>query len=282
MKQLSLLLVFLSFNFNAHSQLFDPTKDWLQLDDFFLDEIIKERGIVAIRLEQREKRDDQIFRDVGERWLFEFNASGRVTFASKKTPMSNGYNTSWVSLKYDRSKRLIERIEHYGPFEFEYHYHYPTDSTYYSMKLNRDSSGADTLYYRKHRLEKMEDQLVEIVENHKGIPFLKEIEQLNEQGATLTLTLKYLFSRNQIKTDYCYEEGRLIEMHYQKYFGFKKDYLKTFLYDRDLLDEVKLFHDGILYERMRFTFRDGLPRDLIIRNYADKQIKIYRIEYDFY
>lgn len=277
---LSLFLFICCFSSNA--QLLDPSVDWFGLNDFFNEEVIRDRAITQLDIKVTSKSDGKIIMDSGEELHYAFNASGHLLSAKKRVPLYRGYDTASVDLRYDDSRRIIQKVEQYGPYHFEYRYQYTSDSTFNSLKLRPTKEGYDTLYYRLHQLKYFNDLEIERISNQNGIVFLTEKRKYNVIGNPLEAELEYVFSHHQRKIRYDYVGENLIQMHLKTDYGQRMNSKKNFEYENGILKEVKHYEKDQLTKRITFTYAMGLPTAAIMRIVEDKEIKIFLFDYSFY
>ena len=275
-------LSFLFLSLCSYSQILDPYVDWLDLNDFFMEEEVANRKIQSIRLKLSNKKDQRSIQSKGESITYQFDRNGRLLSAMKSTATSLGFDTSIIQYNYDTKGRLILKKEEYGPFSFEYHYNYLSDTSYMSYKIANGASKGDTLYKRKHILEDSNGRHTESIHNGSGKAFIQYQSTYNSESLkTLDKTI-YLFNRNEQKVKYIHENNRIVGKHFQKAFGQKQDKLVKYRYKNDYIEFVEFYREGAMYEKMAFTEENELLKDIIIRNYVEKEVRLYRIEYSFY
>jgi hypothetical protein len=280
--RITLSFLLLLTYFSSKAQLLDPSAEWFELNDFFEEQVVKNRAITHLRIKVSSKSDGKIIEDSGEELFYAFNASGQLLEAKKRIPLYRGYDTARVVIQYDRRRRMIRKYENYGPYHFDYLYQYTTDSTFNSIKLRLANAEYDTLYFRRHLVEKIDQTQVEKVSNRNGVVFLSKRLTYNELEKPLEEELDYVFSRHQSKTEYSYAEGKLIEMRYEMNYGQGTNSLKKFEYLDGLLEEVRHYENDQLTKRITFTYANNLPSAAIMRIVEEKEIKIFIFEYTFY
>ncbi len=275
-----LSLTFLSFS--AKTQLLDPYQEWFGFTNFFNTEKIKEYEIKSIRLDISNKKDDQIFYDKGEFLEYEFTRRGLLASSIKRIQMTRGYDTSSSIYMYDPKGRLIFHNEFRGPFNFQYVFEYDPGENYRSIKLRPNEPEADTLYDRIHQLYENGNIKGELISNRNGKSFLEKKSAYSKRGHLIEEKMIYLINHNEIKTTYSIEFDKLIGKHYQKEFDDKRDIIWKYQYMGSILEQVEIFKDGILNEKIAFTYEDDLPKAIILRNFQEKFVRIYRCNYEFY
>lgn len=277
-----LFALFLLSCVSSRAQLLDPTAEWFGLNDFFNEQVVKDRAITHLKIKVRSKSDGKIIEDSGEELFYAFNASGQLIKASKRVPIYTEYDTASVIRQYDQGKKMIRKLEHYGPYQFEYLYQYTSDSTFNSIKLRPSNADYDTLYFRHHLVKLIDETEVEKVSNRSGILFLSKEMKYNKHGRPLEKKIEYVFSQHQSKTIYSYSDERLIQMHYKMDYGQATNSLKNFEYLNGILNEVRHYEKDQLTKRIAFTYANHLPAAAIMRIVEDKEIKIFIFDYTFY
>lgn len=266
----------------SFGQVLDPYKDWFGLTGYFNQEEVAKHGIKKIRMDISNKLDDKIFYDKGEFLEYEFNRDGTLAKASRRIPVSRGHDTSYISYQYDPEKRILSQEEHQGPFEFIYQYIYLNSTNYRSLKIRPDSNRADTLYDRTHVIESEKSNTVERIGNLGKKPFMEVKKGYTKDGQLQDEEIIYLFNKNEIHTTYFIEDQKLIGKHYQKAFGEKKDLIWKYQYNSSLLELIEVYKNGTLLEKIAFTYAGEIPTAIILRNYQDKFVRIYRCDYEKY
>jgi len=279
-------LIVISFILISHlsaGQLLDPYQEWFEMESFFYQEELSESKIKVLRFEISNKQDDKIFYDKGEFLEYKFDKKGLLVEVSKRVAMANGFDTSNVKFFYDQKGRLIKKIDQQGPFHFEFYFiHLDDQLSYRELKIRPQTSKGDTLYDRIHEVSFEKGKEVELIKNRVGKAFLKKETSYLENGRLADRKLTYLFNNKQIKSNYFHEDQRLVGKQYQKAFGEKRNKIWKFKYERNELEMVEVFNKGLLHEKIAFTYKNGLPSAIILRNIQDKYVRIYKCNYDFW
>lgn len=281
MKTLLSLILFGLSNFVLQSQILDPSKEWFEMESFFNPEVIKSKGISAIHISIQEKKDGGLIKKANQFLHYEFNADFLLKKSYKSIPLKGGHDTSWTTFHYNKQNRLIKKSEKNGPFHFTYLYEYENGLAAKEVKINENAENKDTVYERLLKSEKHDSTLIIESLNEHGKAYKTLKITYNQNGKVVKERINYSRAQNYTEVVYTYENNRLIQSKKTSYFHKTKEQKKAFKYNKDKIEFVLFYKNGVLIKKLGFTYQpNGLVAAVVERNYEEKSIRIFQFLYD--
>lgn len=277
-----LFLLYFLFPLVLSAQFFNQKKDWFQEESFFNDSTIKENRIKKISISISNKKDGESIKKSTEKINYEFNRNGQI-LASKKIYISS-YSIDTIStlFQYNHKNLLTSRINEFNKFQFKFKYFYNQSGTIIKeLKLDAVDKRYDTLYARTFVKKEIGTGYEISTLNEAKVAFLKEL--YTAVGNTVTVRNSFYKNRNFTEYKYFFLNNRIETREKTVSMSKKRIIREDFKFIQNLLDEVSIFKDGILWLKRGIIYSDnGFPENIIERNNEEKLIRIYKLDIQFY
>ena len=265
---------------NAFSQL-NPSREWFTLEGFFHAKRIHNKGIMRIQVRKSEKKDDAIFNEEDHVGTYVFDQQGRLIQSRRFVKLSRRIDTSTYEYVY-KDKKLIQRVEKQGAFNFSYNYQWFGDTAI--VEIKRDENTLDTNYTHRTAVSKpSQDRLKYTYYNSIGRPMKSIWLKKNLFGQISYRRESYARSISFIADSFDYNATELQKWLKWNNIGKQSKILKEFTYVDGMLDFIQVSKDGQLIAKYALLYNSNeLVSSVVIRNVIKKTISVYRLQYEYF
>jgi len=314
-----ILIVVIFFSLTIRSQVLVPTPETaFDVQHPFNPEVIKARGIRKITFEIIDKKDFQVAVDKSLTEIYEFNTEGllsrhyyttivktmekHITRVDRKkrksTAIVNDYVYDTIGTTYFyNGKNLILKRFHDGASYYESRY-YRYDSTGSLTKETRfketNNSVDRSVFILGNQVQLSEDsfqyvrypsgQVKSIFLNNENRPYKERIINFDSLGRKKTVNEIYTAASWIVQDQaFSYSGNKLVSAKFEGNANNRIVLLNTYEYDEhdELYTEKQYKNDQLIKEISYVTDRtNGLLNSFIIRDPANKSLRIVKLKYD--
>lgn len=262
------------------AQTLDPEKEWFVTDDFFNEKEVKKFRIHTLTIKKSTKKDNATIQEKPKVLNYIFDSEGFLFQASKIDVRYGKKSLIKKEFRYDDYLRLIHMSEDFGYFKFDYFYKYKAQ--YLTDIIKIDKSSRDTLFHKRFLNSASDTIMNTLTVNDIGKAYMQVTTVKKDDFKSRKTT--YTKSPRFEELNFFYDKKKLISMHRKtRESNQMKEVSSDYIYQNDKLADILVFENGEKIKRYGMVYNnEGLLKNVVIRNFALKEVEIYSFDYTFY
>jgi len=266
---------------HGEAQFFTFQNDWFTYSSFFYEEDLMSNQIRSIDIWKSKKKDGKKFGREKRILNYQFDPKGRLTLARKYNYSSNNVSSSDHLYQYDEAGKLFQKDEISKLFHFTFLNLNVSQKLHKRIKINQKTNPSDTAYIRIVETNNTPNSYEQIIKNENGVAFKKILEEYDSKGRLTNRRVSYVRNRNYTELTLMYNNDLLTDRISSNYFSKKNTVHWQIEYQDELPYLIKVYENDEFIKKYAFVYSEkNLPESIIERNFEDKNVSVYRLEYN--